>query len=157
MDIPELDAPFVFRRRPVALPEDLRPAWRIGLILLLLKVCCRSGRSTLARLHALSWAIRADSSRHALLGLITGSHKYTARNVIVRFDPALNRAVDLALGERLVRRCAGRRIELLPKGDLLATALNSSENAYQTEKEFMRQVRQRFTEELVNQLFSGSN
>jgi len=156
MEIPELNAMFLFRRRPVALPADLRPSWRIGLILLLLKVCCRRGRSTLTRLHALSWGIRAEQTRSALLAVVTGSLAHNG-DVIVRFDPALNRAVDFALGEQLIRRCGGSRIELAPKGDALATALEAAEEAYQTEKIFMREIKQKFTEGLVDQLFSRSN
>ncbi|MEP6534296.1 MAG: hypothetical protein ABJF23_03190 [Bryobacteraceae bacterium] len=66
-DIPELKAEFVFRQRPVAIPGDLRIGWRIGLLVLLMNGCCKSGRTSLTRLHVLSWGIRTLESRNALI------------------------------------------------------------------------------------------
>lgn len=97
IEIPELDAAFVFRRRPVAIPGDLRPSWRIGLLVQLLRRCCRGGRSTLARLHVLSWGIRTKESRRQLQDALNGHAAPDC--LIVRLEPFLNRAVDLAIGE----------------------------------------------------------
>lgn len=85
--IPELETEFLFRRRPIAVPGDLRPSWRIGLLTLLLKRCCRQGRTSLTRLHVLNWAIRTEGNQQALLGLIAGNLRPDA--LVVRFDPAL--------------------------------------------------------------------
>lgn len=81
----------------------------------------------------------------------------SSKQVLVRFDPALNRAIDIALGEELIRRAGGNRIELTPKGKELAQALNSAENAYQIERTFMQEIRQGFTEAIANEIFGGPN
>ena len=154
MEIPELHVEFVFRRRPVSLPADLRPGWRIGLVLLLLRLCSRRGRSSLTRLQTLSWAVRTENTRAALRRVLAGV--IAPDDIVVRFDPTLNRALDFALGEGLLRRCGGNRIELSPKGVQLADALAQDESAFRSEKGFMQEVRQEFTEALVSRIFRGA-
>lgn len=151
LQIPELSTSFFFRRRPIAVPGDLRPAWRIGLLMLLLKKCCRQSRSSLTRLHVLDWAVRTPEHQPPLLALLSKS--VTPDSLIVRFDPALNRAIDFAIGEGLVQRFAGSRIELTREGDALASDIIKNEELYPAEKSFVDKIRQQVTEGLVDQVF----
>jgi hypothetical protein len=153
IDIPELKTKFLFRRRPMAIPGDLRPGWRIGLLVLLLNSCCRSGRTSLARLHVLSWGIRTKESRRALQAAIDGT--LTPDSLVVRFDPFLNGAVDFAIGEELVRRSGGSKIELTPKGRELAVELEKIETAYVVERKFIAVISQSVTERMVDHMFGG--
>ena len=115
--------------------------------------CCRSGRTSLTRLHVLSWGIRTKESRDAILSLIDGT--LSPDSLVVRFEPSLNRAVDFAIGEELIRRSGGTKIELTPKGRALAEDLASADAAYMIEKGFMDTIRQGVTETLVNGMFGG--
>lgn len=151
LNISELDAAFVFRRRPIAIPGDLRPSWKIGLIVLLLSKCCRQNRTSLTRLHVLSWAFRTTESLDALRQTIAGS--LPPDSLVVRFEPSLNRAVDFALGERLVTRIDGSRIELAPLGKQLADEINSDESLFVTEKLFMAEIRQKVSEAMIDNIF----
>jgi hypothetical protein len=155
LDIPELRTPFVFRRRPVAIPADLRPAWRIGLLVLLLKKCCRGHRTSLARLHVLSWGFRSVEGRQQLLAAVQGH--LSPDSLVVRFEPFLVQAVDFALGEGLVRRDGGNKIELTPAGETLAEELESTEMAFAAEKNLMGQIRTKVTEDLVQKMFGWRN
>ena len=114
IDIPELRSTFLFRSRPAPLPADLRPAWRIGVIVLLLKKCCRQQRTSLTRLHVLSWGLRTMEGREQLLAAVKGQLSPDA--LVVRFEPFLSQAVDFAMGEQLVRREGGARIVLTEAG-----------------------------------------
>lgn len=151
LQIPELCTSFFFRRRPIAVPGDLRPAWRIGLLMLLLKKCCRHSRSSLTRIHVLDWAVRTPDNQPPLLALL--SKAVTPDSLMVRFDPALNRAIDFALGEGLMQRIAGSRIELTRNGDVLANDIIKDEALYPAEKSFVDEIRQQVTEGLVDQVF----
>ena len=153
MAIPELDAEFLFRRRPVAVPGDLRPTWRIGLLVLLLKRCCRQSRSSLTRLHVLNWAVRTENNHQALIELVANAR--SPDSLIVRFDPAFNRAMDFALGEGLVRRVDGSRIELTSSGDAMADEIAKNEGLYSGEKTFVDEIRQRVTETVVDSIFGA--
>lgn len=150
IEIPELRADFLFRRRPVAIPGDLRPSWRIGLIVLLLNKCCRGRHTSLTRLHVLSWGIRTEKNRSDLKSAIKGALQ--PDSIIVRFEPFLNRSIDYAIGEGLIRR-SGSKIELTPRGQKLAEELEQVESVYIIEKHFIDEIRQSVTEMLVNNMF----
>jgi hypothetical protein len=155
LDIPELRTPFVFRRRPIAIPADLRPAWRIGLLVLLLKNCCKSNRTSLGRLHVLSWGFLTAEGRRQLQAAIEG--QLSPDSLVVRFEPFLVQAVDFAIGEGLIRRKGGTRIEITAAGTLLAEELQNAETAFVTEKQLMATIRTRVTEDLVNGMFGWRN
>src|SRR5690606_16062641 len=97
INISDLVEPLIFRSRPEPIPGDLRPLWRIGIILLILDLTSRGGKSTLGRLHVLSWAVRTRETRENLLRVIR--EEVSPHTLIVRIEPSLNRAIDLALGE----------------------------------------------------------
>jgi len=149
--IPELEADFVFRRRPFAIPADLRPAWRIGLIVLLLQNCCRGGKSSLGRLHVLSWGSRTLQSQRDLTAVTREDLPLTS--LIIRFDPFLDRAIDFAVGENLLIHRSGRAVELTSDGRRLAIEVESDQSLYQPEKLFIATIRRGVTEQLVDRIF----
>jgi hypothetical protein len=149
--VPELEADFVFRRRPVAVPADLRPTWRIGIIVLLLKNCCRAGKSSLGRLHVLSWATRTSENQRNLIAAAQDDLPLTS--ILVRFDPFLDRAIDFAFGEGLVSHGDGKSVELTSTGRQLAVELENHESLYSEEKRFISLVRRGITERLVDRIF----
>ncbi|WP_145283554.1 hypothetical protein [Rosistilla oblonga] len=151
IDIPELRVPFVFRQRPVSLPADLRPAWRIGLILLLLKKCCRQRRTSLTRLHVLSWGFVSPEGRSQLVAAATGT--LSPDSLVIRFEPFLLQAVDYGIGEGLVRRHGGGTIELTETGLRLAEELEENPSAFVSEKKVMATLRTRVSEHLVKRMF----
>lgn len=151
IDIPELRVPFVFRRRPVSLPADLRPAWRIGLIVLLLNKCCRQGRTSLTRLHVLSWGFVSPEGRTQLLAAAAGT--LSPDSLVIRFEPFLLQAVDYGVGEGLLRRNGGGTIELTEAGVRLAEELEAAPSAFDSEKAIMATLRTRITEDLVKRMF----
>lgn len=153
MDIPELETSFIFRRRPIAIPGDLRPGWRIGLLTLFLSKCCRGCRSSITRIHVLSWAVRTEESRELLRSAISGVSAPDA--LIVRFEPSLNRAIDFAIGEGLISRSSGSRIELTTHGRQLAEEILAETTLFVIEKEFMTEIRQKVTEVMVDAIFSA--
>lgn len=153
ISVPELETDFLFRRQPVAIPGDLRPGWRIGLLVLLLKNCCRSGRTSLARLHVLNWAIRTAENRQALRLVIAGD--LAPQTLVVRVEPFLNRAIDFAVAEGLVRRLGGSKLELAPQGKGLAEDIEKIAAAFTKEKQYIDEIGQKVSEAMVDKIFGG--
>src|SRR5712691_3434873 len=91
---------FNFRSRPASVPPDLRPAWKIAVLVLGLTKSGRAGKMSLKKAHVLNWAVRDELSREQFLRMINGDRRL--EDVLVRFDPAFNRALDLAAGSGLV-------------------------------------------------------
>lgn len=147
----ELDAPFLFQRRPLSLPEDLRPSWRIGLLVLLLSGCCRGGKSSRSRLHVLSWSVRNQESLRDLLAAISGD--LNPRSLIVRVDPFLDRALDFAVGEGLIEHLGGKALALSATGKKFASEIKGDAQIFVVEKTFIEAIQQRVTEDLVTKMF----
>jgi len=124
---------FTFSRRPAPLPPDLRPMWRVSILLLILQHC-RSHRSSLQRFKDL------------LAGQLSPS------DIIVRYEPALIQAIDFALGGILVRRVGGDKLELTEKGAKLAVKLMEDQWTLSPEKAFLQEVRPQIAENRIRQI-----
>lgn len=144
------DSPWTFSRRPSPLPADLRPAWRITVIVLALRRCCLGGKSSLARLHVLNWGVRTQLGRRNLLRAV--ENDIAPEALILRFEPSLNRALDLAQGLRLIAAPSGDRVHLTPVGRELVAAVESINHCLATEKTFFAELGFRLTEAQVKQL-----
>ena len=152
-ELNDLSTGVVFRQRPISIPGDLRPAWRIGLIVLLLSKCCRGGKTSLSRLHVLSWGSRTEQSRASLRAALAGTQP--PDSLVVRFEPALNRAVDFARGEGLIRRVDGNKIELTDAGKALSKELEADTEAFAREKAFAAELGLKVTEKIIDHIFGA--
>lgn len=148
-----LDTPFIFGDRPESIPGDMRPVWRVGLILLLLRMSSRGNKSSIGRIHLLNWAIRSRDNQRVLIDVI--EFQLQLDSVIVRIEPSLNRAADFAHGEKLIRKIGGDRLELTMLGTQRADELISDSSVYVAEKTFLAELGKKLTERIVNILYSG--
>lgn len=151
LELSEILTAFVFRQRPISISPDLRPGLRICIIALLLRNCCRGNECSFAKLHTLSWCAKSKENRQRMLDILSSSTSSSA--FVVRIEPSLNRAVDLAIGEGLVTRKTGSKLALTEKGAELADEINSITDLLIEEKLFMSQIGKRVTETLVGKLF----
>lgn len=70
-------------------------------------------------------------------------------SALVRFDPALNKTLDLARGEGLVFQMNGPRYQITAKGLAIAEELESSQGVLGVEQGFLETVGSRLTESFV--------
>jgi|ERR1019366_6745949 hypothetical protein len=146
----ELNVLFDFVERPVPLGADMRPAWRIVVLMLVLKKCW-GNRASLRQLHVLNWAIRNPESREAFLQVMNG--ELPPDRATVRFEPSLQRALSLAAAEKLCERI-GDRIQLTAKGEQLVQKLMADSSILVDEKEFMEKIRGKVTQLRVDAMLS---
>lgn len=149
----KLDTRIIFSSRPEAIPGDLRPIWRISIILLILHLASRGGKATLSKLHVLNWAIRTDENRAKLIQVIQGG--ISPDTIIVRIEPSLNRAIDFARGEGLLEFVKGNRVQLTPQGMMGANNLLEQDGIFLRERAFLEELgKNGLTEKVVDSLFS---
>lgn len=133
---------FVFRARPVALPPELRPEWRISLLLLTLRITGRSSKSSLKKLHVLNWVARHEVDRVQFLRVLSGDA--AAETLMIRFDPALNRALEFAIAEKLITferpTSGGLNVVLTSQGVESAALLDGIKDCFVSEKVFLKEV-----------------
>jgi len=149
----ELYTEICFHKRPISVPGDLRPVWRICAIVLALHLSSRGGKSSFGKLHLLNWALKSKKNQYSLAQIMHG--KLSPDSIIVRIEPALNRAVDLASGEDLLTIDDGKKVVLTEKGVKLAESLMANPEIFKDVKGFLATIgKKQLTETEVNKLFS---
>ncbi|WP_147233288.1 MULTISPECIES: hypothetical protein [Brevibacterium] len=138
-----------FTKRSVSIPGDFRTSWRLSVLSLLLAKG-RSKSLALPHLHVLWWAIRTSRSRSLFLKWFEG--KKSPDELLVRFDPSLTVAVDLALGQGLAERTATGLIKLTETGSALAESVKNDSSVLVTEKAFLANLPKSINQRRIREL-----
>lgn len=108
-----LDAPMNFASRPDPISPDFRPERRVAVCLLIAEKS-RAGKTTWKAMHVLSWALQSPKRIEMLANVKVGNGILDMP--LVRFEPALDRALDLAVGLGLLSRFGTGPFELTELG-----------------------------------------
>jgi hypothetical protein len=144
-----LNVPYSFEARPEPLPGSLRPQRRVPLLLLLIDKA-RGGTASWKALHVLSWALRHPSHRELLLALRQNDDELPDR-ALVRLEPALDRAIDLAVGLGYLETNQRRTFTLTERGRAVVETVRSSD-ALAEERAFLDQIGGKVTQREVDRL-----
>jgi hypothetical protein len=107
-----LAADYSFQERPRPVPGHLRSSWRVSLLLLAVDSCW-GRQATWHQAQVVGWALRSRQAMSDFVQLREGAAE--PDDIIVRYDPSLDRAIDLAVGFRLLR-WNGMRLGLTSNG-----------------------------------------
>jgi hypothetical protein len=132
-----LDIPFTFHQRPTSLEPQFRVIWGLSILVLILYICSHGKKSSVSRLHFLSWAVRSAENRENLIELLENRHSPLA--ALVQYDPSFDRAIAYALAEKLVETDNGKTICLATNGQALAKQIIKTESCLEEEKDFLKQ------------------
>src|SRR5882757_1024917 len=143
---------FRFTRRPMAIAAELRPDWKIGAVLLILHLSSHSGKSSLRRLHILNWALRSSKNRAEFEQV--REHQQPLFSFQFRFEPALGRAINLAVGERFVEWVGDNRLQITPKGKRWIAEITKDESVMYQEREFLKRIGKDVTEAFATEMIN---
>jgi hypothetical protein len=144
------DGPQVsFTRRPEAIPGDLRIAWRLTTLCLILSRTW-GGKSNLATMNVLWWAIRSAEARELFLRWVRGEQ--SPEEVLVRYDPSFSATLDFAVGQGLVVVDEKFVIQLSKEGTKLAQTIWNTSEVLEEEKTFLQALPSRITQKSVKEL-----
>ena len=132
-----LDAEFVFTNRPTPVPADIRADWRIPLLLLIVQ-SCRGQRASLQLLQTIAWATIFEESRADFLNAFRGETDPVA--LFIRYDPAVTRAINLAVGLSLLEWQGGNRLRLTEDGEGVLAKVLDAEGIFSEEREFLSEL-----------------
>lgn len=127
-----------FTKKPIALPADYRPLYKISLIVLILKLSCRGEKSSLLKLHLFSWALKTNRNMQKLREYITSNYK--TEFSVWGIEPALNRALQFAVAEDICKIVDGKNYQLTEKGIKFYNMINSDSELFSEEKGFLKFV-----------------
>jgi hypothetical protein len=146
------DRAFRFTRRPMAIAAELRPDWKIGALLLILHLSSRAGKSSLRRLHILNWALRSAKNRAEFEQV--RDHRQPLFSFQFRFEPALGRAINLAVGENYVDWVGGDRLQITAKGKRWMAEILKDETVMQEERDFLTRIGKDITETIATEMIT---
>ena len=146
------DRTFRFTRRPMAIAAELRPDWKIGVLLLILHLSSRGGKSSLRRLHILNWALRSAKSRTEFEQV--RDRQQPLFSFQFRFEPALGRAINLAVGERYVDWVGGDRLQITAKGRRWIEEILKDKTIMQEERDFLARLGKDITETIATEMIT---
>ncbi len=141
-----------FKRRPMAIAAELRPDWKIGTMLLILHISSRGGKSSLRRLHILNWALRSSKNRTEFEQV--REHHQPLFSFQFRFEPALGRAINLAVGEEYVEWVGGNRLQITSKGQRWVKDILKDKSVMQQEREFLERIGKDITEGIATEMIT---
>lgn len=143
-----LDVAFDFERQPDPVPAALRPERRVPLVLLLVAKSHGAGASWKG-LQLLSWVVRDPEHAELLMELREG--RDIPDRPVVRFEPALDRALDLATGLGLLEQKASRVFRLTNAGKRVVEELDGSD-AFDREREVLGLLAGKVTQKEVGRV-----
>jgi hypothetical protein len=135
-----------YTERPVSLPAELRPLWKISCILLVLKLNCVREKSSLSKLQLFNWGMSSPDNMKNLVDFGTSRDRKSLPDVIP-LDPSINRAVALAVADGLVELDKSGRVMLSNKGNTLVHWILNDEDIFRTEKEVLAMIGKSITED----------
>jgi hypothetical protein len=144
-----LDGPFALTPRPEPVPGDLRRAWGIALIILILGNS-RGKRASLQKLHFLSHSARMRQTRQEAQEVFSGERPPS--DLVVRVEPWLNRALAFAKGANLIELEKGKSAKLTDAGHRVCELLYRHPEMCAEEKAFLEAVGTKATERAVQKI-----
>ncbi len=144
-----LDVEFDFNDRPAPVPADLRAEWRVPLLLLIVKSCWGS-RAPLHQVQALAWAAIFEENRRDFMRVFRGESDPVA--LLIRYDPAVIRAINLAVGLGLLAWLSSNRLTLTEEGQATLDRVLAKDGLFTDERAFLAGFGGRIPMNRINQM-----
>jgi hypothetical protein len=140
-----------FKKRPIPLPAEYRPMYKIALIVMILKYCCRAETSNLLKLHLFSWALASQKNMKELRDFVKSN--FSTDFSIWGIEPALNRALQLAVAENICEIVHGKNYKLTDKGNLFFKMIKDDLELFELEKSFLSFIgKNQITDNRINSM-----
>ncbi|OCA83996.1 hypothetical protein A8F94_14760 [Bacillus sp. FJAT-27225] len=138
-----------FNRKKTPLMAELRPLYKIALIILTLYLSSNKQSATLLKLQLFNWALKTSKRHHRLLDIKSG-----ANFPIIRFDPSLNRALNFAIAEHLIFfNVNNGKFFLSEKGEQYALSIVGQMDILAEEKAVLLKIKKGISDAYINKVF----
>lgn len=142
-----------FKRVPTTLPADLRPMRKLGVILLFLHMNSRQGTASILKIQFLNWVLQTEAMRSWVLGAADKQGRIYTLNLI-HLDPAINRAIEIAVAELIIIITRTGKIALTEKGAALAFVMQHDDELFVVEKAYLAKLGKAVSEVRINNMFT---
>jgi hypothetical protein len=138
----------VFDAKPDAVPYNYRISYKVTQLCLILRICGWGDACSLIKLHMISFALisRANINRLVEFAERTGSAP------IVRFDPAVNRALTYAIAYGFIKQMQNAKYKLTARGQKLADQIIHIGDLMAVEVDDLKMLAKKLTETKVKEI-----
>lgn len=136
----------VFDAKPDAIPFNYRISYKVSLLCLIIKMCCGRRGCSLIKMHIVATAI-ADFEYKRRLEKYMKTHM--ENEFVVRFEPAVNRALEFALADDFITQQVNGSYKLTDKGKELAAKILEDKTIFLHEKNVLEGIGVDLTEEKI--------
>ena len=138
----------VFDAKPDAVPFNYRISYKVTQLCLIMRICGRGNVCSLIKLHMISFALISQVNLMRLIEFAEG----TGSVPIVRFDPAVNRALTYAIAYGLIERQQTAKYKLTDRGQRLAEQIAVVGDLMVVEISNLKLLAKKLTETKVNDI-----
>lgn len=138
----------IFDAKPDAVPYKYRISYKMGQICLILSSCGSS--CSFLKIQLISNALNDKKSEKELLEFCNDNNLLFSS--VIRFDPAVNRVLEYALADGLIKQLVKGTYKLTEKGKKLAKKIKSDKELMTNEIKFLERIGNRLSEEKISEL-----
>lgn len=138
----------VFDAKLDAVPYNYRISYKVTQLCLIMRICGRGDVCSLIKLHMVSFALISRGNMMRLVDFVEG----TGSTPIVRFDPAVNRALTYAIAYGLIERQQSAKYKLTNCGQRLAEQIMIVGDLMAVEISDLKMLAKKLTETKVNEI-----
>jgi len=140
----------VFDAKPDSVPYNYRISYKVSQICVIIAKSSR-GKSgcSLVKLHMISFALCSKDTMDKLLDF---AETDLAPPPMVRFDPAVNRAVSFAVADSLIVQLRTGKYVLSDKGNKLVDEIEKDSTILTAEKSYLSLLAKKLTEAKIERL-----
>ncbi len=120
--------------------------YKIGKLLLILKLCCSGGKASLLKLHLFNWAMLEPQRMKALQ---VSAEKKELLVGVWGIDPSLNMALSYATSEGLLERTSNGAYQLTAKSENFIAGSKLIE-LFDSEAKELKVIAKKITETMVS-------
>ncbi|MHC1761582.1 MAG: hypothetical protein AB9917_19115 [Negativicutes bacterium] len=142
-DSPLLYGDIVFNAKPDAVPYNYRVSYKVSLLCLIMRMCCSRDTCSLLKLHMISFAMYTRENMNRLLRFTNNESAVTP---IVRFDPAVNKALTFAIAYGFVEQQRSGNFKLTDQGKNFADRIKMVDDLLEIEKIDISEIAKKLTE-----------
>lgn len=139
-----------FKNRPVAVPYNYRIIYKISQIILIIGTTCKRGGCSNIKLHIISNALSSNNMLKELVKLLDNKTEILP---IVRFEPAVTRAVNFAIADGLIEiQNSNSKLKLTQKGKDLYEEISKEDNLMIIEKYELNNIKDKLSDNIIERI-----
>ena len=150
MDMSLISTDIVFDPKADAVPFNYRISYKVSLVCLIIGKCCGKKGCSAIKLQMINASVSTALSRKKLLALTDQTS--LSETTLIRFDPAISRAINYALADNLIFRQGNGLFRLTDKGKLLVKEIYAQNDLMALEKDFFQELSSKLTEEIIERI-----